>query len=280
MSSQVTTIGILLSSTWEQYKERAIPILAVVLISTAVIGGMVMIVTLCAVFGGLLLVHVEDTKTVTSILVATLFVVFLIIIILALWFQTAMLAIVIRKDLGIIEAFQTGWNYLRPMTWVLTIFSGILLTGFILGILPAVLCLVWFSFCFYILIEEDRRGLDSLLASMEYVKGYWWNTFGKLFVIWFISIIIGIVPFIGTVFTVLFYPFLMLFMLNMYRDLKKIKGEVEITAGPETRAFWWIVTWVGLILPVVALAGALLALLYGDNSWLELIQQTDYGVSI
>ena len=280
MSSQITTIGTLLSSTWEQYKERAIPILAVVLISTAVIGGMVMIVTLCAVFGGVLLVHVEYTKTVTSILVATVFVVFLIITILALWFQTAMLAIVIRKDLGIIEAFQTGWDYLRPMTWILTIFSGILLTGFVFGILPGVLCLVWFLFCFYILIEEDRRGLDSLLASMEYVKGYWWNTFGKLFAIWFISMIVGIIPFIGTALSILFYPFLMLFVLNMYRDLKGIKGEAEITAGSGMKAFWWIVTWVGLILPMVALVGALLALLYGDNSWLELIQQTDYRVSI
>ena len=46
-----------------------------------------------------------------------------------------MLAIVIKEDLGIIEAFQTGWTYLWPMTWVLTIYSGIVLTGFVLGII-------------------------------------------------------------------------------------------------------------------------------------------------
>ena len=280
MSGQVSTLGVLVSTTWEQYKERAIPLLAVVLISTAVIVGMVMVVAFCAMFGGILIAHVESTKIVAYILGAIISVVALIITILALWFQTAMLAIIIKEDLGIIEAFQTGWTYLWPMTWVLTIYSGIMLTGFVLGILPGLLCMGWFSFCFYILIEEDRRGLDSLLASMEYVQGYWWNTFGKLFLIWFLYMIIGLIPFVGTILSIVFYPFLMLFVLNMYHDLKDIKGETEVSAGSGTRIFWWVVTVIGLAIPIIALVGGLLAILYGDNSWLEYVQQTDHGVSL
>lgn len=280
MSGQVSTIGVLFSSTWEQYKERAISILAVVLISTAVLFGLIMVVVFCAMFSGVLLVHLETTKAVAYILILIVSIVALIITILALWFQTAMLAIVIKEDLGIIEAFQTGWTYLWPMTWVLTIYSGIVLAGFVLGIIPALLCMGWFSFCFYILIEEDRRSMDSLLASMEYVQGYWWNTFGKLLLIWFLYLIIGILPFVGTLLSILFYPFLMLFVLNMYHDLKDIKGEAEVSAGSGTRIFWWIVTVFGLALPILAMAGGLLAMLYGDNSWLEYVQQTGHGVSL
>ncbi len=122
--------------------------------------------------------------------------------------------------------------------------------------------------------------MDSLLMSMEYVRGYWWNTFGKLFVIWFISLALGIIPFIGTILSLVFYPFLLLFVLNMYHDLKKMKGEIEITAGTGERFFWWAVTWVGLVMEIIALLGGLLAILYGDNNWIEYIQQADQGMSL
>ena len=280
MNDRVSNISELFSRSWEQYKERALPLLAVVMISTAVIGGLAMVITLCVVFGGILLVHVENVHLVTYILVTVVSVAVLVITILAFWFQTSLLAIVIRDELGIIEAFQQGWTYLWPFTWVLTIYSGILLTGFVFGILPALVCMVWFTFCFYILIDEDRRGLDSLMASHEYVKGYWWDTFGKLLLIWFVSMVVGILPFIGTLLSILFYPFMMLYILNIYTDLKDIKGEVEVTAGQGVRIFWWIVTVIGLLLPLLALAGGIVALLSGDATWIEYIEESPEGFSL
>ena len=47
----------------------------------------------------------------------------------------------------------------------------------------------------------------------------------------------------------------MLFVLNMYHDLKDIKGEAEVSAGSGTRIFWWIVTVFGLALPIIGNGG-------------------------
>ncbi len=274
MTKQVATIGEIFASCWEEYKQRAIPILAVVLISTVIISSLVLTLALSVGLGGAVLAHLKPGQNWIFALIAILCVLFLAITLLALWCQTAMLAIVVDENLGIIEAFQRGWQYFRAMTWVLTIFSGIIMIGLLFGILPGILFLVWFSFCFYILFEEDRRGMDTLLASMEYVRGHLWNTFGKLLAVWFLYMLTGLIPFVGTLISILFYPFLMLFMAALYRDLKSIKGEVEIQAGSGTRLFWWVVTWAGLVLPILALAAGLIAVMSGENEWMDATMQS------
>jgi hypothetical protein len=269
MTKQVATIGEIFTSCWEEYKRRAISILAVVLISTVILSSLVLALALSAGLGGAVLAHLKAAQNWAFILIVILCLLFLGITILALWCQTAMLAIVVDENLGIIEAFQRGWKYFRSMTWVLTIFSGIIMAGFIFGILPGILFLVWFSFCFYILFEEDKRGMDTLLASMEYVRGNWWNTFGKLLAVWFLYMLTGLIPFVGPLISILFYPFLMLFMAGLYRDLKSIRGEAELQVGGGTRLFWWALTWIGLALPVIAMVAAILALMSGNNEWMD-----------
>jgi len=277
MNGQTATIGEIFSLSWQQYKQRALPILAVILISAALLGGLIMIMVLCAVFGGALLGHFMNDQAGLLIVVGMVCALVLIATVVAIWCQAAMLVIVMDEELGIVEAFQKGWDYLWPMAWVMTILSGILIAGFVLGVLPGILTLVWFCFCFYTLIAEDRRGLEALLASMEYVKGHWWNTFGKLLVIWLLSAVISLVPFVGQVLSMLFAPFFMLFMLAMYRDLRSIKGEAAVTDNSGIRIFWWIVTVVGLLLPLLGLAAGMFALFTGDLEWMEYTRDSMHG---
>jgi len=281
MHAQVTPIGELFSLTWTQYKQRAIPLLAVILISTVLISSLILIMVLCGVFGGTVLIHfMKDNVIGIGIIFVLITFSLLIITILLIWCQTAMLAIVVDEELGIIEAFQSGWEYLWPMTWVLTFLTGILITGFTLGILPGFLFLVWFSFCAFIMFDEDRRGLDTLLASREYVRGYGWNTFGKMIVVWLISMIIGILPFIGQFLSMLFTPFFLLYILAIYRDLKSIKGTVELKEETGSRIFWWTVTIIGMILPIVALLGVLYFLLTGELQGMILTWQDMHGIDM
>lgn len=274
MRTETTTIGEVFSLAWQQYKQRAIPVLAVLLISSAVLGGLIMIMVLCGMFGGAILTHIINERA--AILLVIIFVGLLLMaaIVLGVWCQASLLAIIVDEDLGIIEAFRTGWDYLWPMAWVMTILGGIVITGFLCGILPGILFMVWFTFCFYTLFAEDRRGLDSLLASMEYVRGHWWDTFIKLFLVWLLSVLLSVIPFVGQILSILFAPYFMLFMLIMYRDLKEIKGEAVITAGSGTRTFWWVLAVIGLLLPILGLAGAMVTLLTGDHTWLEYSHQS------
>lgn len=280
MKTQVISIGELFSLTWTQYKQRALPILAVVLISSVLIGGLTMIMVLCGMFGGVILTHVMDKMTGVYIIVALLSFLLLIITILIIWCQAAMLAIVVDEETGIIEAFQRGWEYLWPLTWVITILSGILMTGFAFGILPGFVFLAWFSFSVFILFEEDHLGMETLLISREYVRGFGWNIFGKMVVIWFISAIASLIPFLGQILSILVAPFFMLYLLNMYRDLKEIKGTVEIEDGKTSMIFWWVVTIIGLLLPVVALLGLLFFLFAGGEHPMTPFLDSTHGTAL
>ena len=280
MHTQVTTIGELFSLTWTQYKERAIPLLAVILINTVLISSLILIIIVCGLFGGTVLMHFMNDVLAIGIIfvITTLFL--LVIALLLIWCQTAMLAIVVDEDLGIIEAFQSGWEYFWPMTWVLTFLTGILISGFTFGIVPGFLFLVWFSFSIFIMFDENRRGLDTLLASREYVRGYGWNTFGKMIVVWIISLIIGILPLLGQILSILFTPFFLLYILAIYRDLKSIKGTVELDDAPGTRIFWWAVTIIGMIIPIAVLLGVLYFLLTGDQQWMMHTWQGIHGTNL
>ena len=280
MSMQTIPIGELFSQTWVQYKRRALPIIAVILISSVLIVSVTLVMALSGIFGGVILTHFMGKMTGIFIITALMSVLLCIIIILIIWCQATALAIVLDEDVGIIEAFQQGWYYLWPLTWVLTIFSGILMTGFALGFLPAFLFLVWFSFCAFILFEEDMRGMGTLLLSREYVRGYGWNIFGKMCVIWLLSFIAWLIPFLGQILSILFAPFLMLYLLIMYRDLKSIKGTLELDAEPGRRIFWWVVSVIGLVLPIAALAGLLFSIFSGGTHSLDIFLEGMHGTTL
>ena len=124
------------------------------------------------------------------------------------------------------------------------------------------------------MFDEERRGLDTLLASREYVRGYGWNTLGKMTVIWLIYLIIGILPFIGQILSMLFTPFFLLYVLAIYHDLKSIKGTVELDNAPGTKTFWWAVTIIGMIIPIAVLLGLLYFVLTSDQQWMMHTWQT------
>ena len=280
MTPKVITIGELFTQTWAEYKQRALPILAVILISSVLIGGLAMVMVLFGMFGGAILTHVMDKMTGIYIIIALMSFLMLITLILMIWCQAAILAIVVDEETGIIEAFQQCWEYLWPLTWVITILSGILMTGFALGFLPGFLFLVWFSFCAFIMLEEDRRGMETLLISREYVRGYGWNICGKMIVIWIISALAAIIPFLGQILSILFAPFLMLYLLIMYRDLKSIKGTIEIENGSGRTLFWWTVTIIGMILPIVILIGLIYMLFTGDQQLMAPAWEGMHGDSL
>ncbi|MHB8810208.1 MAG: hypothetical protein ACYC9M_09370 [Desulfobulbaceae bacterium] len=269
MSTEIATFPTLFRTAWDQYKKRALPLLAVMFISTVVIGSLMLALVLCVTLGGAMLTHFTDERTATYLIISLVSVLLLVLTVLIIWSQTALLAMVVNEDLGIIEAFQAGWTWLWPMAWVLTLASAILLAGFALGVLPGLLFAVWFAFCMFVLLEEDRRGMDTLLASREYVRGHWWNTFGKLLLLWLISAVISLLPFIGQILSLLFAPFFMLFLLAMYRDLKAAHGVVDVETSPGALFFWWFLAVAGLAMPLIALAAVLFSLLTGEQEWIH-----------
>lgn len=114
-----------------------------------------------------------------------LFVGVVIAIVGAIWAQVALLITIRDREerLGIGEAFRRARTLLASYFWI-SILTAILVTGaFVLFVIPGIIFTVWFSLAYYVFIVEEKRGLNALLQSREYIRGAWWRTLWRLVVV-------------------------------------------------------------------------------------------------
>jgi len=98
-----------------------------------------------------------------------------------------------------------------------------------------------FIFAFFCLIYEDIKGFNALKKSKDLIKGYWWNLFSRMAVLFLILIAVAYIT--NTLLTLiplslaiysgaiiyffitvsLFFPFTIIYFYFIYIDLKKIK---------------------------------------------------------
>ncbi len=270
MAAQLKSIGTLVAETWEEYRDRALPILAVQLLSSVLVLLAIFLAGLILVrlTGGLAPLMAETGRGRLSlpVLLSVLGGLFAVSSFFILWGQSAVLAIVVDRQTRIARALAEGMRRMWSLGWILFLAGGIVMAGFLL-VVPGLLFSTWFVFATFILYAEDRRGLDALLASRAYVRGHFWNTLGKLLLLWLIALLIGMIPWLGQVLSFLFTPYLFLFMMAMYRDLSKGRGGEEVQGN---RLFWGTLAAIGLSLPALGLVGAAVTL---APQWPELVRQ-------
>lgn len=260
MSAELKSFGTLFSETWVQFKERALVILGVLLLTSLVVivGAVVFGIVAALSFGGkeVALQQVQQGQlSMPVMLLFTLF--FLVIMVLALWSQSATIAVAVDKSLGVWEALRAGWQRLWSVGWIFMLAGGIIITGFLLFIVPGIFFSVSLMFALYPLFDENIRGMDAIQTSHHYVKGRWWNTLGKLLLIWLIAIVLDLIPLVGQFLYFLFMPFLLLFLVAMYRDLKETAPEV--TANSQ-RSIMWLFAVIGIIVPLAGTLAAVVSL--------------------
>ncbi len=260
MSTELKSFSTLFTETWEQFKDRALTILGVLLISTLVVLGLMVVLAVVSV------VSVDSLQGLVEqfqqgrfdLQLVLLFCLFLLVVALAgMWSQSATIAVVIDETMGVREALRAGWQRLWAMGWILLLAGSIVMTGFLLFMVPGIIFSISLMFALYPLYEDDLRGMDAIMASRRYVKGRWWNTCGKLLLIWLLAIVLDLIPMVGPFLYFVFTPFLLLFMVAMYRDLKATAAE---PTAVERRSGWWLLAVIGMVLPVVGMGAALVTL--------------------
>ena len=161
----------------------------------------------------------------------------------------AFLHAVVDERLGFSEALEKGSGIILPLIWVSVLTGFIIGGGFMLCIIPGIIFMVWFFFAQFILVEEDTRGMNAILKSREYVRGEWFNVALRLLLIWTATILTGIIPLIGPLLNIAFFPFVMIYHYLIFRDLKSVKGgDVLFSCGTKDTLTW----------PGIALAGYLI----------------------
>jgi len=172
------------------------------------------------------------------------------------WGLSAFTFAVTNEKLGIRDSLRRGWQRVFSFMWLYNLTGFIITGGFLLLIVPGVIFLVWFAFAQFILASEDERGMNALLKSKEYVRGKWFDVFLRLFVIWIMSGCVGMVPVIGPIVSLLFFPFVMIFIYLVYQDLKEIKGGgMEFRQSSGEKAKWLGAGALGYVLLPLLLLG-------------------------
>ena len=154
------------------------------------------------------------------------------------WGLSAVICAVSDETLGIRDSLEAGSKKLWSFIWIFTILSYIVTGGFLLFVIPGIIFSIWFFFSQFILAREDERGMNALLKSKEYVKGYWFDVFLRMLIIWIISAVIGGIPFVGWILSLFFMPFAMIFSFLVYEDLKAIKGDVSYASSSGEKLKW------------------------------------------
>lgn len=256
--SELTGIDELFRNSWEIYKKRIGTLISLYMLSFLFF---IILLGLFLGVGYLLSLILPDSKTaliafggVTGML-AGFTVMF--------WGLAAVIFAVVDENLGIKDALGRGWQRVWAFIWFFSIAGYIITGGFLLFFIPGVIFLVWFAFAQFVLASEDERGMNALLKSKEYVSGRWFEVFVRLFVVWLVSVGVGIVPFIGPFLSILFIPFMMIFTFLIYKDLKDLKGDVVYSSSAGEKFKWIGAGTLGyIVLPVIIILvmGASLAI--------------------
>jgi hypothetical protein len=247
LQENLTGIGDLFQSSWEIFKRRFWSLIALYLLSIVFFTGVFGVFFGSGFFLSRLFAGAQNV-----ILGGSGFVGAIAGLIAMCWGIAAFVCAVADESLSIRDALSEGSQKIWSFLWVFSLFGYIIAGGFFLAFIPGVIFWIWFLFSQFILAKEDVRGMDSLLKSKEYVKGYWFDVFLRLFLVWVISVVIGMIPFIGWLGSLVFFPFLMIFTFLIYDDLKKMKGSVpsEYTSGEKAK-------WIGIatlghfIIPII-----------------------------
>jgi hypothetical protein len=237
----------LLNRSWEIFKDRVGTLILLCLLSIAF-----MIVPFGIFFGTGYLFSIAFPYSKTALIASGGLVGVIAGLIGAFWGFTAFIFAVVDKRLGIKDALEKGWQRFGAFIWLFSLLGYIVTGGFLLFIIPGVIFSVWFIFAQFILASEDEKGMDALLKSKEYVKGYGFDVFLRLFVIWLISAVIGMIPFIGSILSILFMPFMMIFTYLIYEDLRSVKGDVFYSSSGGEKFKWIVAGTIGyVIVPII-----------------------------
>ncbi|RWX46554.1 hypothetical protein H206_00300 [Candidatus Electrothrix aarhusensis] len=260
--NQLKNIPEIFSATWALYKNRVIP-LAIVSLLSLLVSIMLLLSGGAAAFfslGGQPFFTGDPQEILLNpAVIGTGALLLLVAFLLMTWCHAAILTVAVRQDISIISGLVRSWKYVFPLPWISSLYVGIVIAGSLFLVIPGLALALSMSLCFFVMVEEERTGIDALLASRLYIRGHWWNTLFKFLLIWILSLAISLLPFpVGPILSLLFTPFLMLYMVTVYHDLKECSGEVDPSFGS---GWCWVLSGVfGFLLPLLAFIGSIVAL--------------------
>lgn len=122
----------------------------------------------------------------------------------------------------LIVGFKKIWKYL-----LITSLTGLIVCGgIILLIIPGIIFAMWYSFATFIVLDKDMKIGEALKLSKSMVTGKFWKILGRSIsfglVSMLVSVILSIIPYIGSLILAFTAPLFLLPFYLLYRDLSTV----------------------------------------------------------
>lgn len=223
-------LGELFGRTWELYKRRVGSLLLLGLVTMLMVVCPILLMMGVGFLAGLAVPGMEQAFLVGGGVTGAVVGIFT-----SVWGGAAFFRAIVDERCEIRDALAGGSRLYVPFLW-LFILSGFIKTGgFLLLIIPGIVFSVAFTFAPYIVAEEKGKGMDALMLSMEYVRQHWVDVFIRLLLLWLLGAVVGSIPLVGPVLSLLYIPFEYLFVFLLYRNMVDIRGELVPSASSATR---------------------------------------------
>ena len=261
----------LISNAWQLYKSR----LKISVLLQLV--GLIPIIAMVVLVGGG--IFASDALESTALLVIAIIILVPLLAVMILLTTSVQIAQIMLFDMPVEElgiksllkkAYPKFWRFMGLS--ILT--SLIIMGGFVLFVIPGIILMVYISFGAYFAMLDDKKAMESIRLSREYVRGYWWAVFGRaillILVIIVFYIIIGILSAIletiglSIVSSIISYglnlilsPLYVALAFVLFKQLKAKKSEVVL---PATGTWKYVTLAVigGVIIPLTLIASVTL----------------------
>jgi hypothetical protein len=78
------------------------------------------------------------------------------------------------------DYLKSAWRIFWPFLWVVVLTGLASLGAALLLVVPGIIVAVFLAFSSFVMVIEDKRGIEALRASWYYVRGRWWLIFWRL----------------------------------------------------------------------------------------------------
>lgn len=242
VSRELMSVGELFSVTWELYKQRWLLLIGIFIATGIAAAALPVLVT----FGMSGIAKGSFGGMVTMFMLLGLAVIASMAVLC--WGMAAALTAAVDESLGFKDSFEYAKGVWLSLAWVSTLYSFIVGGAALLFLIPGILTGIWFFACGYLVVAEKTRGMDALLKSKALVDGRFWPVLGRLVLVWLVGMVLGVIPLIGPVCSLLVAPFSMLYSVTLYRNLSETAGTVSWSSTDGTKAAWLLLGLAGYIL--------------------------------
>lgn len=237
----------LLREAWQSYKNKfwsllgimAIPYLAAFVLAGIFGAGISAAIALPLVW-----------KVVAAVIVLAAALAFIYV---QVWGQASLITFAAEEASSLKESFLKSRPLIMAL-FVTNLLVGLsILFGVVLFVVPGIIFALWFMFTSFIVVLEKASGFNAAMKSREYFRGLGSDIVLRLLLLLLVyifftiavSIVAGIISHnetatgsIRAIANFVIAPFWVVFMVTLFKDVKRIKGEVSaVSSGKAFKVF-------------------------------------------